>query len=553
MTDADLVLLGGKISTLSRDPATPQEVSALAVRSGRILAVGDDDDVRAHVGPATRVVELGGRRVVPGLHDAHVHFVRAGRTWDDEVRWEDCETLADALAKVAERARQVEPGTWIRVVGGWSDEQFAEGRGPTRAELDEAAPDNPVFVQAGYDYAVLSSRGITALGIDEAKIAASPTPDAFERGADGSWNGRGNGRMAQLSWFYGQLPVPSLEEQIASTATLSAEFARLGVVGVTDGGGVNSGPEVYRAVHEAWRRGLLRTRVRMLKHATRRGTEAADFAGYARFGEPRFGDAMLRWSGIGEIIMYRSHDDVGQPADSSPAAMAEAKEVLLPFARQGWTVQVHVIERELTERLLDLFEEIHAEAPIDGLRWALIHANSIVAADLPRLQALGMGVLQDALPRFNGEALIAAWGAERVAREPARRAMIESGIPLGLGSDGMRASSYNPWASIQHFITGRTVGGTPTLAEPHLLSREEALAGYTRDTAWFTFEEHERGQLVPGFRADLAVLTDDYFEVPVAELHTLASELTLLGGEVAWSSGALAAASAHPSDVWRTG
>ena len=542
-TDADLVLLGGRITTLSTDPGTPDEVTALAVRAGRVLAAGDDDAVRAHVGPGTRVVELGGRRVVPGLVDGHVHFVRAGRTWGDEVRWEDCYALPDALAKVAERARELEPGEWIRVIGGWSDEQFAEGRGPTCEELDEVAPDNPVFVQAVYNYGVFNTKGIEALGIDEAKIAASPTPDAFERRPDGSWNGRGNGRMAQLSWFYGQLPEPGFEEQVASTERLSKEFARLGLVGATDGGGVNSGPEVYGAIHEAWRRGLLRTRVRMLKHATRRGTEAEDFAGYARFGEPRFGDAMLRWSGIGEIIMYRSHDDVGRPADSSPEAMAEAKEVLLPFARKGWTVQIHVMERELTERLLDLFEEIHAEAPIDQLRWALIHANSIVAEDLPRLQALGMGVLQDALMRFNGDDLLAAWGAERVSREPARRAMIESGIPLGLGSDGMRGSSYNPWASIQHFLTGQTVGGTPTLAEPHLLSREEALAGYTRDNAWFTFEEDERGQLAPGFLADLAVLTDDYFEVPVEQLHTLAAELTVLGGEIVWSSGALAEAS----------
>lgn len=537
--DADLVLLGGKITTLSLDPGTPQEVTALAVRSGRVLAAGDDDAVRAHVGPETRVVDLGGRRVVPGLVDSHVHFVRAGRTWGDEVRWEDCRSLPEALAKVAERAKQVEPGEWIRVIGGWSDEQFAEGRGPTCEELDEVAPDNPVFVQAVYNYGVFNSKGIEALEMDEAKIAASPTPDAFERRPDGSWNGRGNGKMAQLSWFYNQLPVPTFEEQVASTELLSKEFARLGIVGATDGGGVNSGPEVYGAVHEAWRRGLLRTRVRMLKHATRRGTEAEDFAGYARFGEPHFGDSMLKWSGIGEIIMYRSHDDVGQPADSSPEAIAEAKEILLPFARKGWTVQVHVMERELTEALLDMFEEIHAEVPIDKLRWALIHANSVVAKDLPRLEALGMGVLHQALMRFNGEALIAAWGPERVSREPELRAIIESDVPLGLGSDGMRGASYNPWASIQHFLTGLTVGGTPTLAEEHLLSREEALAGYSRDTAWFTFEEHERGQLAPGFLADLAVLSDDFFEVPVEELHALTSELTLVGGEVAWSSGAL--------------
>lgn len=537
--DADLVLLGGRISTLSLDPGTPAEVSALAVRSGRVLAAGDDDAVRAHVGPATRVVELGGRRVVPGLVDSHVHFMRAGRTWDDEVRWESMTSLADALAAVAERAAELQPGAWIRVIGGWSEDQFAERRGPTRAELDAVAPDNPVFVQALYEYAVFNSAGIAALGLDEARIAASPTPDQFERDADGSWNGRGNGRMAQLSWFYNQLPPPPFEREVVSTGRLSREFARLGLVGAMDGGGVNSGPDVYGALHEAWRQGLLRTRVRLLKHATRRGTEAEDFAGYARFGEPRFGDGMLKWSGIGEIILYRSHDDLGKPADFSPEALAEAKEILLPFARKGWAVQIHVMNREFLEGLLDLFEEIHAEVPIDTLRWSLIHANAVTAADVPRLRALGVGVLHQALLRFNGQQLLDAWGAERVAGSPALRALLDAGIPLGLGSDGMRASSYNPWASMQHFITGLTVGGTPTLQGENLLSREEALAGYSRDTAWFSSEEHERGQLVPGFLADLAVLSEDYFEVPIERLPAITSELTLLGGDVVWSSGAV--------------
>ncbi|MBC7291647.1 MAG: amidohydrolase family protein, partial [Actinotalea sp.] len=169
--DADLVLVNGRITTLSLDPAVPGEVTALAVRAGRVLAVGGEEEVRAHVGPATRVVDVGGRRVVPGLVDSHVHFVRAGRTWADEVRWEDMTTLADALAAVGERAAQLEPGAWIRVIGGWSEDQLAERRGPTREELDAVAPDNPVFVQALYEYGVFNSAGIAALGLDEDAIA----------------------------------------------------------------------------------------------------------------------------------------------------------------------------------------------------------------------------------------------------------------------------------------------------------------------------------------------------------------------------------------------
>lgn len=535
--DADTVLLDGRISTLSRDTTVPSEVSALAVRGGRIIAVGSDDDVAVHIGPQTRVVRLDGRRVVPGLVDSHVHFIRAGRTWNNEVRWEDCSSLTEALAAVAQRVQTVTDGEWIRVIGGWADAQLAEGRGPTRAELDAVAPANPVFVQAGYDYAVFNTAGIQALGLDDARIGAAPLPETFQRDEAGRWTGRADGGMAQLSWFYDQLPVPSFEEQVESTAALSREFARLGMVGATDGGGVNSGPETYHAIHEAWRRGMLGTRVRMFKHATRRGTETEDFGGYLRFGEPRFGDDLLRWSGLGEVIMYRSHDGFDYAADSSPEALAQAKEILLPAARNGWTVQVHVFQRDFFEALLGLFEEIHAEVPIDSLRWAFVHATPLVPEDVPRLQRLGLGVLVQSANRFNGELFLSYWGEERVASTPALRSVLDGDVPLGLGSDGMRAASYNPWASIQHFMTGLTVGGIPTLRGAHLLSREEALAGYTRDTAWFTFEEHDRGTLTPGMLADLAVLSADYFSVPVEEISAITSELTMLGGEVVWSSG----------------
>ncbi len=543
---ADVVLRGGRISTLSDTPGVPGEVSALAVRSGRVLAVGADDELATFIGPETSVVELGGRRVVPGLVDSHVHFIRAARTWGDEVRWEDCDTLSGALAAVGDRAGRIAEGEWIRVVGGWADAQFAEGRGPTREELDAVAPAHPVFVQAGYDYAVLNSAAIAALGMDEAKIAGSPTPDKFERDVDGQWTGRGDGGMAQLSWFYGQLPVPSLEQQVESTALLSREFARLGLVGATDGGGVNSGPDTYDGIYETWRRGELRTRIRMFKHATSRGTEHEDFGGYLRFGQPRFGDDLLRWSGLGEVILYRSHDGFDYAGDSSPEALAEAKEILLPCAEKGWTIQIHVFQRDFFEALLGLLEEIHAEVPIDALRWSFVHATPLVPEDVPRLKRLSVGVLVQSVSRFNGEAFVRAWGDDRVACTPALRDVLDGGVPLGLGSDGMRASSYNPWASMQHFITGLTVGGIPTLRGAHLLSREEALAGYTRDTAWFTSEEHERGVLAPGFLADLAVLSDDYFTVSVEEIPRITSELTMLSGDVVWSAGAVEATRRRP-------
>lgn len=531
--DADTVLLGGRITTLSTDPAVPAEVSALAIRGGRVLAVGSDDEIRDLIADTTRVIQLDGERVVPGLTDSHVHFLRAGRTWNDEVRWEDFYDLEDGLEAIRRRTTEREPGEWIRVIGGWDQRQFAQGRGPTREELDRVAPNNPVYVQMQYTYAVFNTLGMEALGLDEQGVEASPDPAGFERDADGNLTGKGSG-MALMTWFYRQLPAPTLEQQIASTGELSRAFSRLGMTGAIDGGGVNTGPDAYEAIYEAWRRGLLKTRVRLFKHATRMGTEAEDFGGYMRFDHPRFGDEFLRVSGMGEVLMYRTHDRIASPADYSDEAMEETKALLMDFAKNGWAVQVHVHQREFFLKLLDVMEEVHESHPIDNLRWGFVHAERTYAEDIDRLRRLGLGVLFQSLLRLNGEDAIEAWGEEVVSHSPELRDLLGAGIPVGLGSDAMRVASYNPWASLQWFITGLTITGTPTLREPHLLGREEALRGYTHGGTWFTHEENERGLLVPGHLADLAVLSDDYFEIAVDQMHTITSKLTLVGGEVTW-------------------
>ncbi|PRB18601.1 amidohydrolase [Microbacterium sp. MYb62] len=531
--DADLILRNGLISTLSSDDAVPAETTAIAIRGGSVLAVGSDAAMQAHRGAATRVVDLHGRRVVPGLIDSHVHFVRAGRTWNDEVRWEDVYDLADGLAAISARAAEIGPGRWIRVIGGWDERQFAGGRGPTREELDGAAPQNPVYVQMQYTYAVFNTRGVEELGLDEAGVAASPDPQGFQRDADGALTGRGDG-MKLMTWFYSQLPAPTFEEQTASTAALSIEFARLGMTGAIDGGGVNTGPSAYGPIHEAWRRGDLKTRVRLYKHATAEGTEDDDYAGYVRFEHPRFGDDLLRVSGMGEVILYRSHDRIAEPGDISDQAMSETKAYLHAFAKAGFAVQVHVHQREYFLRLLDVMDEIHAETPIDELRWGFVHAESTYAEDIPRLKRLGIGMMFQSLLRLNGEEAIAVWGEERVARSPELRDILDAGVPVALGSDAMRVASYNPWSSLEWFLTGLTVTGTPTLLAPHLISREEALRGYTHGGSWFTHEEDLRGRLVPGQLADLAVLSADYFTIPVEEVRHITSALTLLSGEPIW-------------------
>ncbi len=532
---ADIVLRGGKITTMALGSSAPETVDSIALLGSEVLSV---TDAEAHIGNGTHVIDLKGARVVPGLIDSHVHFIRAGRTWNDEVRFENLYSLKDGLHALAERAASQKAGTWIRVIGGWDEHQFAEQRGPTREELDQVIPNHPVYVQMQYDYAVLNSLGLKTLGITTETIDKTPLPEGFEKDSEGSITGKASG-MPLMTWFYRQLPAPSYDEQVESTVALSHEFARLGMTGAIDGGGVNTGPEAYAAVYEAWRQGRLKTRVRLFKHATRAGTEQADYAGYLRFGSPRFGDDILRFSGIGEVIMYRTHDRIAAPADYGEEAMAETREVLLECARKGWTVQIHVHQREFFLKLLDLWEEIDSIHPINQLRWSFVHAESTYLEDAERLKKLGAGLLFQSLLRYNGEYAVEAWGADRVAHSPELADLWDAGVPIGLGSDAMRVASYNPFASLEWFLTGKTVRGNKTLDEKYLLDRHRALRGYTQVGAWFTHEENVRGQLVPGQYADLAVLSEDYFTIPTDRIHTLTSDLTIVGGEIVWDSGAL--------------
>ncbi|WP_326640541.1 amidohydrolase [Streptosporangium sp. NBC_01755] len=527
----DLIVVNGRITTMAAGD-DPAEVEAVAVVGDRISAVGTTDEIRSLAGPATSVVDVQGRRVIPGLIDSHVHIMRAGRTWNDEVRWENEQTLDSALDAIRRRAAALPPGTWIRTIGGWHPGQFSEGRGPTREELDAVAPDHPVYVQFLYDWAVLNTAALRAIDLDD-ELVRELGAEHFETDADGELTGKVTGTQ-MMKWFYRRMPTPTFEEQIASTAAMARELNRLGITGAIDGGGMNSGPDTYRAIYETWRRGLLTVRTRLTVHPSEAGTEFEEFAGYQRFTPLDLGDGILSVLGAGELILYRSLDKISQPADVGEGARHDFLQIFRDLARSRWTIHAHAHQHETIDAILSAWEKVHAEYDISGLRWSLVHAEPLKPVDLERLKALGGGVLAQGLFRFQGEDALKIWGAEVVAEAPPFRKMLEMSLPVGLGSDAMRVASYNPFTTLAWFLTGLTVHGNRTLAPHNLLSREEALRGYTASGAWFSFEEAERGRLQPGYLADLAVLSEDYFAVEVERIPLLESLLTIVGGQVVY-------------------
>ena len=229
---ADTILLGGKIVTFDSAPA-----EALAVRGDRIVAVGRSADIRALAGPATRVIDLAGRTVIPGLIDSHIHAIRAGLTYTTEVHWIGARSLGEALDRLRATAQAAPKGSWLIVAGGWIETQFAERRRPTQAEIAAAAPDHHVYVQLLYSAVLLTEGGIGALGIaNDTSLASRLT---IETGADGRPTGWIAADNRTISELFDLLPRPTLEQEIAGTRAFFRTLNSLGITGVLDPGGYN--------------------------------------------------------------------------------------------------------------------------------------------------------------------------------------------------------------------------------------------------------------------------------------------------------------------------
>lgn len=525
---ASAVLRNGRIYRGRREGES-SFAEAVALRDGRVVAVGSDADVAALESDAAEVVDLGGRTVVPGLIDSHLHLVRAGLTWTEEVRWYEVTSLEAALRLVDERAATSPPGTWLRVVGGWHGGQFEEGRGPTHRELTDRYPDHPVYVQLLYEDAVLNEAGLRAAGIGGG--VADPPRGRFERDAEtGAPTGTVRGVGAFLHCL-GAMPPPSDDDQVEGTRQVMSWLHRHGVVGGTDAGGLGMHPDLYRPLFRLWRDGGVTLRTRLFVGPLTRGEEARELADWLRFVHPGFGDDWLRWAGMGEIVVFGCHDLEGLTPFTVDGPSVEALEtVLRDAAVAGWPVHMHSVLDATTDRILDVWERIAADHDLGRMRWSLAHLEPVSDRNLDRIAALGVGVAVQDRMVYRATDSAAVWGEGPVRRGPPLRSILDRGIPLGAGTDATRVTSPNPWVALWWMVTGRTVDAGPVRDSDECLDVATALDAYTVGSAWFTGEEHERGRLEPGSVADLAVLSDDPFDLEPDALRHLTADLTLVDG-----------------------
>ena len=459
--------------------------SAVTIRNGRIVGIGE---ARA-LGPATRTIDLGGRAVVPGLFDGHVHYTRAGVNPGYEARRiERALSIAELQDAIAKRAASVPPGAFITCIGGWNHTQLAENRRPTRAELDAAAPKHGVYISGtgGGTGAITNSVGstfFTARGVmvdDATGVVASA-----------------QAAVAALQ------AVQTAEDRLRGTADLNAHANSLGLTGVINAGNL-ADQELALAL---WRQDKLTVRMRPVFPAdSPQDVEARVLNNFSQAGKA-VGDDLFRPAGFGERI------------GGTDTMSAQFEPTARMIARHGWLLQQHSITIKENDFHLDAFRSIAREHPIDRLRWSIIHLQSIDEPRLKALKELGCG------------ASAQTWTYLGTGGGPPFRRIVDSGIRAGVGTDSTNVSALDPWVSLFYMTTGRNVAGVLT-NDGQQVSRVEALRLYTEGAAWFSFDDHQIGSFIADKYADLAVLSHDYLTVPDQTIRRIESVMTMVGGKI---------------------
>lgn len=535
--NADTVFINGKITTLD---AKHPEVSAIALKDGKVLAIGNDKEISTLVGDKTIQIDLNGKRIIPGLNDSHTHLIRGGLNYNMELRWDGVRSLSDALLMLKHQAERTPSPQWVRVVGGWSEFQFKERRMPTLEEINEAAPNTPVFILHLYDRALLNGAALRAAGIT--KDTKDMPGGRIERDANGNPTGAliAEPNALLLYSMLAKGPKLPLSDQINSTRHFMRELNRLGITSCIDaGGGFQNYPEDYEVIEKLHSEDQMTVRVAYNLFTQNKGGELADFQKWSKLVKPYEGDSYYRHNGAGEMLVFSAADfeDFLQPRPDMAASMEKELGAVIRFlVEQRWPFRLHATYNETIERALDAFEAVNQDTPFNNLRWFFDHAETVSEKSLERIKRLGGGIAVQHRMAFQGEYFIDRYGKKIAEQSPPIRKMLEMGVPVGGGTDATRVASYNPFVSLYWLTTGKTVGGTAMYNEKNLLSREEALRLWTQGSAYKSNEETVKGTLSVGQYADFAVLSHDYLNVPDETIKDLASVLTVVGGKIVYAA-----------------
>jgi predicted amidohydrolase YtcJ len=534
---ADLILRNGRFTTLN--PSLPS-ATAVAITDGRFTNVGREIEVMPLADPHTRIVDLKGRRVLPGLIDNHLHIIRGGLNFNMELRWDGVKSLADAMAMLKRQVAVTPPPQWVRVVGGFTAHQFAEKRLPTIEELNAVAPDTPVFLLHLYDRAFLNAAALRAVGYTK----DTPQPPAGEIVRDAHGNPTGlllaKPNAAILYAALAKGPKLPFDYQVNSTRHFMRELNRLGLTGAIDaGGGSQNYPEDYAVIQKLADAGQLTMRLAYNLFTQKPKGEKDDFLNWTKTSKYKQGNDYFRHNGAGEMLVFSAADfeDFRQPRPDMPPEMeGELDQVVRILAQNRWPWRMHATYDETISRALDVFERVNQDIPLDGLNWFFDHAETISNESIERIAALGGGIAIQHRMAYQGEYFVERYGRGAAEETPPIRRMMAAGLKVSGGTDATRVASYNPWVALAWLVTGKTVAGLRIYPPQNCLDRETALRMWTENVTWFSNEEGKKGRIQAGQFADLMVPDRDYFACAEDEIADITSDLTMVGGKIVYGS-----------------
>ena len=511
--DPDLIFTNGRLHTMD---ARNSIVDAIAIRSGRFQAVGGRMPAR---GSATRVINLRGRTVIPGIIDAHNHFVNLCNRPGYHTILENARSIREVQQTLADRRREVPAGEFITAMGGWHTNMWADKRLPTLKELDDAVSDRPVFLLQTFNGPSVTN----TLG----KTFFERQPNAVVV-AD---NGAIAGGMPSTTALFRLRQQQTLESKMRGAVDAWRYSASLGLTAHLDQVGLGSpGPltpsqslaafdpyRMYDAWQELYRQGKAIVRLQSNFSANQNDPLLPMLRERLRNQFQFFGSDMLMTGAIGESAA---------PGDGAGDIWLAAQKVV---AEARWRNENHALTLANLENEVAGYEKVHAEFPITDLRWVIAHVPFATPDLLNRLKAIGAAVQTTGWRYLQGTT---------ANNGSPFRMILDNGIRCGLHSDSAHISPLNPWIHLYYATTGVNAAGELINAGQQI-TRQEALRLYTRENGWFLRMEEKLGSIEPGKLADLAVLSDNYFEVPDAQVRQIRSVMTVVDGKIVHDAGVL--------------
>lgn len=521
----DIVLYNGTIHT---QDAAGTIASVVAIKDGKFVYVGDSvEEAGQAIGDIVTPtgIDLQGRVTIPGLVDCHNHLVLLGNRPGYHTPLENANSIAAVQETLSQRAANVPNGSFITTIGGFNRNQFTELRLPTLEELDAAVPDHPVFISQSF----LGPATTNTLG----RAFLETSSQAVTVAANGSiTQGDETGKSLLALRAPEQLTMADRRRGVRDAMTYAVQ---VGVTTHLDQGAFpatgtptdGAAHEDLYAMHKPWldafdaEEGIVRLRINFLHMDAVPGVPTVQQRLLNTFSF--FGNDMIRTGSIGEFI---AANYTGGPVFEEAATL---------IARAGWRMEVHSLDASDFQTQIQSIENVHAAegdaSMIPSLRWVIAHVPRITVEYLQRLKALGGGVNLSGWNYLSGTGTSAG---------PPFRTIVDSGIPAGIGADGMQIAPLNPWLHAYYAITGKNAKGELVNAGQQI-TREEVLTMYTRSNQWFLGGPDEAllGAIEVGRLGDVVVLSDDYFSVPEEDIKKLTSVLTVVGGTVVHDSGLL--------------